>query len=68
MKSNDHKKIKENKKQDDRPVKEKDKNILSDHSPAIANTVSDGTKNTASETDGLNQENTDKNELEPGTH
>ena len=68
MKNTDHKKINEDKEQGEKAVKETDLKSLSDHSPAIATTVSDATKNTASETDGLNQSKTIDNDLEPGTH
>ncbi len=55
-------------KQDDLSVKLKDKKILADHSPAVANDVTDAVKNTASVTTGRNQDKTKKNDLEPGTH
>jgi hypothetical protein len=54
--------------QDDRSVNMKDNKALSDHSPAVATDVTDAVKNTASVTEGRNQEKTNKNDLEPGTH
>jgi hypothetical protein len=55
-------------KQDDLSVNEKDNKTLADHSPAVANNVTDAVKNTASVTEGRNQAKTKKNDLEPGTH
>ena len=54
--------------QDEIPVKKKDNSVLKDHGPAVSNSVTDTVKNTASVTDGLNQQQSDNNELEPGTH
>lgn len=54
--------------QDGGSVKKKNKKPLSDHSPAVANDVTDTVKNTASVTEGLNQSKKNKNDLEPGTH
>lgn len=63
MKNNSKKMAVENEK----PVKKKDNKLLSDHSPAVANNVTDAVKNTASVTEGLNQAKKNKNGLEPGT-
>lgn len=60
-------KPREDKVQDELPVKEKDNKALSDHGPAISNSVTDAVKNTASVTNGLNQQENKDNELEPGT-
>ena len=42
--------------QDGSFVKKKNKKLLSDHSPAVANNVTDAVKNTASVAEGLNQQ------------
>lgn len=68
MKNTNNSGLKENKQQSEAPAKKKNNKQFSDHSPAIASNATDALKNTASSTDGLNQQKTNDNELEPGIH
>ncbi|MEP6673906.1 MAG: hypothetical protein ABJA78_02080 [Ferruginibacter sp.] len=49
-------------------VTKKQADKKNNHRPAIDTTATDSIKNTAKESEGLNQEKTTGNELEPGTH